>query len=347
MPENSPELGTMSPDNSLESAAKRIEGLIFPTKAPKTGETTPDPKTRTEPKKEPVAPEPEDQTPDDDESDETPAKEPEDDDTPANPDDDEDDAVVQTPPQKFKLKVGDEELEVTEDDLKGGYLRNKDYTQKTQKLAAERKEFEEKELAAVRQERQLYAEYLKKLEEVTQPQKVDWDKLRNEVPPDVFAAAYADHDRATKQAEAVKAERQRVEAVQAEDVRKEFAKYVDAENEKVIDAKPEWKDPEKRLAGFRELIEYAREQGIPDNEIRSLTDHRAILLLDKAMQFDKQAKAKPEIRNKIDKVLVDATPGTTRTPSKTKGTKLERAKGRLARSGSVDDAAAAIAHLLD
>ena len=153
MSEHSPELGITSPDNSLETAGKRIEALIFPTKAPKTSDTppektpVPDPKTSNKPEAD------DSQLPEKDEEPEVPE-------TPENSDDDDDETPVTVPPQKFKVKVGDEELEVTEDDLKGGYLRTKDYTQKTQKLADERKAFEEKEVAEVRKERELYATYL-------------------------------------------------------------------------------------------------------------------------------------------------------------------------------------------
>ncbi len=45
--------------------------------------------------------------------------------------------------EKYKVKVGDEELEVTLDELLQGYMRQADYTRKTQALAEERKKFEE------------------------------------------------------------------------------------------------------------------------------------------------------------------------------------------------------------
>ena len=45
--------------------------------------------------------------------------------------------------EKYKVKVGDEELEVTLDELLQGYMRQADYTRKTQALAEERKKLEE------------------------------------------------------------------------------------------------------------------------------------------------------------------------------------------------------------
>lgn len=44
---------------------------------------------------------------------------------------------------KFKVKVDGEEIEVTQEELLRGYMRQKDYTQKTQQLAEQRRQFEQ------------------------------------------------------------------------------------------------------------------------------------------------------------------------------------------------------------
>ena len=44
---------------------------------------------------------------------------------------------------KYKVKVDGEEIEVTQDELLRGYMRQKDYTQKTQQLAEQRRQFQE------------------------------------------------------------------------------------------------------------------------------------------------------------------------------------------------------------
>lgn len=44
---------------------------------------------------------------------------------------------------RFKVKVDGEEIEVTQDELLRGYMRQRDYTQKTQQLAEQRKQFEQ------------------------------------------------------------------------------------------------------------------------------------------------------------------------------------------------------------
>lgn len=44
---------------------------------------------------------------------------------------------------RYKVKVDGEEIEVTQDELLRGYMRQKDYTQKTQALAEQRRQFEQ------------------------------------------------------------------------------------------------------------------------------------------------------------------------------------------------------------
>ena len=44
---------------------------------------------------------------------------------------------------KYKVKVDGEEIEVTQDELLRGYMRQRDYTQKTQQLAEQRRQFEQ------------------------------------------------------------------------------------------------------------------------------------------------------------------------------------------------------------
>lgn len=60
------------------------------------------------------------------------------------PTSDTDDGATQNSDEepKFKVKVDGEEIEVTQEELLRGYMRQRDYTQKTQQLAEQRRQFE-------------------------------------------------------------------------------------------------------------------------------------------------------------------------------------------------------------
>jgi len=55
--------------------------------------------------------------------------------------------------EAYKLKIGDEEVEVTLDELRNGYLRQRDYTRKTQEIAEQRTRLKQYETLALALER--------------------------------------------------------------------------------------------------------------------------------------------------------------------------------------------------
>ena len=85
-------------------------------------------------------------------------------------------------PQVYTVKVDGKEIEVTLDELQKGYSRTQDYTRKTQQVAEIRKQVEA-ETAAIRAEREQYAQLLgalqQQLESANEPQ-VDLDRLYQE-----------------------------------------------------------------------------------------------------------------------------------------------------------------------
>jgi hypothetical protein len=252
-------------------------------------------------------------------------------------------------PRKLKVKVGDQEEEVTEDEVVKGYLRTKDYTQKTQALAEARKKFEQEELPAVQRERAELAESLTKvrtaLENAT-PEEPDWDKLREENPAE-FAETWAIWDQHKKRMQAIRekeeAAHQRVLADQAEN----FRKHLESEREKLLKALPEWSKPEVAKKEREELVAYAAELGFGEDELKQVYDHRLILMLRDAAAHRKAQQAKPAVTKKI----VEATkkvvpPGAPKTKVSQAEAEITARRKRLAQTGSVDDAAALIASQL-
>lgn len=251
-------------------------------------------------------------------------------------------------PRTFKVKVDGREIEVTEDEVLKGYSRTEDYTRKTQALAQQRKEFEEREVAAVRAERQQYATYLEQLSTALKgltPEEPNWEALKAQVTPEVFAAELLHWQQTQKKITGIEAERAKVKEQQDADAKHGFEQYVQDQQAKLEDALPALKNPETAKALKTSLAEFATSRGFSPEELGKVTDHRLVLLLHDAMEL-KAAKAKaPTIENKIAKALETTAPGS-RGPAQ-KPNALQAAKERLRKSGSVDDGAAAIRQLLD
>ena len=262
-----------------------------------------------------------------------------------NVDDEEVEELPTPAPRKLKVKLPDGEQELPEEEVVKGYLRTADYTRKTQELADKRKSFEA-ESTAVRGERQRYALQLASLDQLltdSAGSEPDWDTLRNEDPA-TFAATYAAWDQHQKRIAAVRSERTQAEAKVFADQAEQMKQFLTAEAVKLTDAVPEWKNTETAKKDMQTISAYARSQGYTDEELHAVADHRVFKILRDAMLFQQSQAKKPEIEKKIAEAKVLA-PGSAQQKKPT--SELTRRKQALAKTGSVDDAAAALALMLD
>lgn len=244
---------------------------------------------------------------------------------------------VETPEVKtYRVKVEGEEIEVPEDELLKGYSRTADYTRKTQKLADERKAMEA-EFNAVKTERQRYAEGLKVLEsQLTQQENVDWNRLREEDPISYATKKLEARDRQDQLA-LVQQERHRVAQLEADEQAKALQNYVQAEQARLADAIPEWKDAKVAKAEKEKLTGYLQGLGYSDAEISQIYDHRAVITVRKAALYDdmmSKAKAKTE---KVKDSPKTALPGNLKPADSRQFTET---KTQFKATGSLKDATA-------
>lgn len=285
-------------------------------------------------------------------SDDDVSDEPSDDDTePASPDeepDETDDEPNDEPetPKTFRLKVNGEEVEVTLDELQKGYSRTADYTRKTQELANQRKAAEA-EFQAVRAERQRYSQTLTQLEQIVQQSagaEPDWETLSRE-DPEEFNRQFAVHQLKKQRLDAIREEQNRVAAQEQAAQREERQKYLAEQRDLLLEKIPAWKDDAVAKREKAEIVAYTKEQGFSDADLAQITDHRALLMLRKAMLYDKAQKNKPNVQKKIATVMA-TKPGTPGKPSSREVTELTRSRQRLARTGRVEDAADVIERVM-
>ena len=258
---------------------------------------------------------------------------------------DESDPVEEVKP-RYKAKVGGEEVEVELDELINGYQRSKDYTQKSQALAEQRKaiEAEREHLEQVKQERMAYAQKLKALDSFLSQQNKGEDlEVLKETDPIGYAVKVAEQSQREKQLAVVRAEQQRIAQQQQAEQQQPLQNHLKAESEKLASVIPELSTP-KGDAIRKEIREYAKSVGWSDQELASVYDHRAVLTLYKAMKFEQLQKGKPETLKKVQQAPKMLKPGTS-TPD-TKSTQDKQVMQRLRQSGKVRDAAAAFERFL-
>lgn len=247
---------------------------------------------------------------------------------------------------RYKAKVGGEEVEVELDELINGYQRSKDYTQKSQALAEQRKaiDAERQHLEQVKQERMAYAQKLKALDSFLSQQNRGEDlEVLKETDPIGYAVKVAEQSQREKQLSVVRAEQNRIAQQQQAEQQQNLQNHLKSESEKLASVIPELSTP-KGDAIRKEIREYAKSVGWSDQELASVYDHRAVLTLYKAMKFEQLQKGKPETLKKVQQAPKMLKSGTS--APETKSSQEKQVMQRLRQTGKVRDAAAAFERFL-
>jgi len=242
--------------------------------------------------------------------------------------------------QTYTVRVDGEEVQGSIDELLSGYSRTQDYTRKTMALADQRKSLEG-ELEQIRQERAQLASVLDQIDVQDQEQEPNWEALYQQNPQE-WAVQREMWRTKQERKRALVEEKQRLLQAQEADKQRIVAEFVQQEQGKLTEVLPQWRDAKVAKAEKAKVADYAKKIGFTDQEISQFYDHRAVTTLYKAMKFDELQSGKPQAKRK-------ATPTAKAGAASGKPTQtdaLRQSKQRLAKSGSVRDAAVAFGHLL-
>lgn len=241
---------------------------------------------------------------------------------------------------KYKVKVQGQELDVSIDELVKGYQLEQDYRIKTQKLAEEKKAWEQSQAQlvqkAVPELHQKITQYEQLLgESVAADQKVDWLALARDNP--------AEYIEKRAMADARKEEFTRISHERAEQQREQERQELAYNWEQLIAKQPEWKDSAKYAEDSKKIAEYLAGLGVSQERISTLRDHTSVIVANKARLYDELMASKDSAIKKVEKL----PPKVERPGVKSSGSAPEKDLFRVARkTGRVDDAAAALEALL-
>lgn len=226
-------------------------------------------------------------------------------------------------------------------ELKDGWSRTQVFTERTTEAARIKREAEA-EVAQTREMRAQYVRQLEKLEAAMAEQigpEPDWDALRRE-DPTKFAVEFADFQRKKEAQNRVKAEKQAEHDRLREEEATLYARHIETEYERLLEAIPEWKDDSVRKAQQAELVQYAQTTyGYTREQLDAVADHNLLLILRKAMEFDRREqrgrdkvdKAKEKVKRKMPSGGRDRRPSTKQ--SKTARAQQRKLRDRLNRTG--------------
>jgi hypothetical protein len=245
------------------------------------------------------------------------------------------------PQDTYVVKVNGEEQRVNLDELKSGYQRQSDYTRKAQELAEHKNQFSQQAY----QERMVVGQLLQKIEEIAIGQEPDWATLAAE-DPTTYIQLKADWDNRTQQLNQIKQglgqQNQQYQREQQKTAAQRVAKF----QEKMPELFPEWDTKEKAIEGQGKIVNYAASVGITQEQLGELRDPTALLILDKARQFDELKANQAKVTKRVRKAPASLKPGASKSGTNTRNRQQRDAMNRLRKTGS-EDAALAALDLLD
>jgi hypothetical protein len=222
---------------------------------------------------------------------------------------DDDDPEGQQEPKTGELKDdtevtiavgGDKTEKVTFGELKKGYLRQADYTRKTQALTTERTEFQ-KTREDVNAERtsltasiEAVGRFVKELIP-QEPTAAEWENLRQR-DPNGYAAAREEWRTFKERLQGVEVAFRNVQHGQTAEQQRVIRELASKEKAKLEEVLPEWTDPRVKKRDVADIFEAAKKLGFTDDDVKNTVDHRLMLLCLKAAKYDRLMAAKKSLK---------------------------------------------------
>lgn len=243
---------------------------------------------------------------------------------------------------KIKLDDGSE-LSIGE--IKKGYLRQADYTKKTQELAAEKAQLGTMEQAKVEIRNQSLNEIGKIKHQLATHWKynfdINWQQLAADDPYEYAqkkeqAATFESQVQQLAQLEtALKQENERIE-------REAFVANQQRAREEIVQKFPEFGNKETATPILKGMTKYLSDNGFSKEEIEGIADSRVLSILYSAYKAQTTAQAVPAAKAAIaDKPKISAPVNRPHGNSKTEATRKT-----FTDTGTVEDAAAMIMQML-
>lgn len=229
-----------------------------------------------------------------------------------------------------------EKIRVTKDELKKGYLRQKDYTQKTQQFANERQAIQQRiqaEFTAVQSLAGEYGQLANIDNQIQQYQSLNWQQLRD-ADPITYSTALAEYnnlrsvrDDAARAISSKQQYMQQQSAQQFAEQTKEAAEHL----KKVI--------PNFSKQHVDAMKSYGAAKGFSAEELAQVSDKRMLEVLYEAAQWRALKAKKPAIDNKVKAVPTKATKQGTQSAPTTQ-LNIQKNLKRVQQTGNVKDFAA-------
>jgi hypothetical protein len=170
--------------------------------------------------------------------------------------------------------------------------------------------------------------------------RVDWNALRTQNPAE-FAALSQEYQNRQSQIQGYMQQLQQQAQQSSQQWQAERQAALAQEQQKMLEAVPEWRTPETYQKDMQQIGQYARSLGFNDAELGQIADHRYMRVLRDAAQYRALQAAKPEALKKVRQAPPQAAPGS-RTNANPNESRRAAAIDRFNRNPNDEDAQAAV-----
>lgn len=239
----------------------------------------------------------------------------------------------------YTVKVDGEEREVTLDDLKRSFS-GQAYIQKGMQEAAEAKKEAEGVYQALLNERQQLSSLLYQAQsgQIAQPPIPPSRELFNNDPIGYMEAKLS-YDEALQTYQNQQYQIQQVTEQQNQQMQIAQQQYLQGEMQRLAQAIPEFSDAKTASKLKEDLVQFGSKLGYSEAELSEVMDHRAILVLQKAMKYDQLVEGKSKATQKASNARPVVKPGTKKTGRTGAAKQRQNAQARMKKTGSIDDVA--------
>lgn len=203
-------------------------------------------------------------------------------------------------------------------DVIKSYQQEADYTRKTQSLAEQRRTFESERQVAISTYQQQLGQAsalgnLARQQLLGEFQNIDWNKLRMEDPVKWSVMNTDFNQRAAvidRHLQQINEQAQNAELARQQELAQ---KVLPAEREKLLEARPEWRDETQFQAAKTQMSAAARQLGFSDAELSQIFDHRYMVALDLASRYLALQAQAPQAVKRVRTAPLTAQPGARQT----------------------------------
>jgi hypothetical protein len=178
-------------------------------------------------------------------------------------------------------------------------------------------------------------------------EQINWDELREADPTEWVAKRQEIQERAAeiqRVGQQISEQYKQHQAQIEQEAATKHQEQLTRERDALLSALPAWQDQSVFERESAQMRDYLAANGFTPEEVGSISDHRMILIAEKARAFDEQSKQVETTRKRVVKVGKRlARPGSASTKAQAAADQSSALHQQLRKSGRVEDAAALIA----